>query len=196
MEIEDYRKRLNEIDDSIVDLLSERIRLSSLVGKYKREKGLEIFDSLREKEILKRLCVRGCEKDVGENFIKEVFNLILYNSKEIQKMSENVSFEEWSKLDLRVGEILEVEDIEGADKLYKLKIDLGTETRILVAGLKNFYTKNELEGKKCIVFVNLEPRVIRGIESKGMILAVVSDDKSEVKLLNPDGVVELGSRVS
>lgn len=107
-----------------------------------------------------------------------------------------VSFENWQKLDLRVAEILEVKNIEGADKLFKLKIDLGTETRILVAGLKSHYNKQELEGKRCIVFCNLEPRTIRGIESKGMILAAVNDDKSEVKLLQPDGVMVLGSKVS
>ena len=107
-----------------------------------------------------------------------------------------VSFSDWQKLDLRTAEILEVEDIEGADKLYKLKIDLGTETRTLVAGLKPYYTKDELEGKKIIVFCNLEPRTIKGIESKGMILAAVNDDHSEVKLLQPDGAIELGSRIS
>jgi len=109
---------------------------------------------------------------------------------------ETIKFQDWQKLDLRVGEILEVEDIEGADKLYKLKIDLGTETRILVAGLKGYYNKLELEGKRCIVFCNLEPRIIRGIESKGMVLASVNDDKSEVKLLQPDGVSSLGCKVS
>lgn len=109
---------------------------------------------------------------------------------------ENIKFSDWQKLDLRVGEILEVEDIEGADKLYKLKIDLGTETRTLVAGLKGYYTKQELEGKRVIVFCNLESRMIRGIESKGMVLATVNDDKSEVKLLQPDGVVELGGKVN
>ncbi len=107
-----------------------------------------------------------------------------------------VSFENWQKLDLRVAEILEVEAIEGADKLYKIKIDLGTETKILVAGLKPHYNKQELEGKRIIVFCNLEPRIIKGIESKGMILAAVNGDKSEVKLLQPDGIVELGSKVS
>jgi len=109
---------------------------------------------------------------------------------------ENVKYEDWQKLDLKVAEILEVENIEGADKLYKLKIDLGTETRTLVAGLKQFYTKDELEGKKCIVFTNLEPREIKGIESKGMILAVSNGDKSEVKLLSANGEIELGSKVS
>ncbi len=111
-------------------------------------------------------------------------------------MSEDVKFEDWMKLDLRVAEILEVEEIPGADRLYKLKIDLGTETRTLVAGLKQYYTKDELDGKKVIVFANLEAKEIKGIESKGMILAAVNDDKSEVKLLKCDGVLDAGSRVS
>jgi len=109
---------------------------------------------------------------------------------------ENISFSEWEKLDLRTAEILKAEDIPGADKLYKLTIDLGTETRTLVAGLKPYYTRDELENKKCIVFTNLQPRTIKGIKSQGMILAAVNDDHSEVKILQPDGVVELGSRVS
>ena len=109
---------------------------------------------------------------------------------------ENVSFEDWQKLDLRTAEILKVEEVEGADKLYKLKIDLGTETRTLVAGLKQYYTKEELEGKRCIVFTNLEPRTIRGVESQGMILAVSNGEKSKVKLLNANGEIELGSKVS
>ena len=67
----------------------------------------------------------------------------------------NTSFSDWEKLDLRNAEILEVEDIKGADKLYKLKIDLGTETRVLVAGLKKYYTKEELTGKRVIVFTNI-----------------------------------------
>lgn len=107
-----------------------------------------------------------------------------------------VSFSDWQKLDLRTAEILEVEDVQGADKLYKIKIDLGTETRFLVAGLKPYYTKQELEGKRIIVFTNLEPKTIKGIESKGMILAASNDDDSQVKLLQPDGVVPLGSGVS
>lgn len=109
---------------------------------------------------------------------------------------EDVKFDDWMKLDLRVAEILEVEEIEGADKLYKIKIDLGTETRELVAGLKPYYTKEELEGKRCIVFANLESKKIKGIESKGMVLAAVNVDKSEIKLIQPDGSIELGSKVS
>jgi len=112
---------------------------------------------------------------------------------------ENIQFNDWQKLDLKVGEILEIEDIKGADKLYKLKIDLGTEERTLVAGIKEFYTKDELKNKKCIVFTNLEPKTLRGVESKGMILAAVSYDskgnEEKVKLLEPDDDIEIGSKV-
>ena len=108
---------------------------------------------------------------------------------------ENVKFDDWQKLDLRVAEILEAEEVERADKLYKLKVDLGTETRILMAGLKQHYSKDDLRGKRCIVFTNLEPRTIRGVESKGMILAVSNGDHSEVKLIQTDGAVDLGNRV-
>ena len=112
---------------------------------------------------------------------------------------ENIQFNEWQNLDLRVGEILEIEDIEGADKLYKLKINLGAEKRTLVAGIKEFYSKEELKNKKCIVFTNLEPKKLRGVQSQGMILAAVSYDKEgneeKVKLLQPDSEIEIGSKV-
>jgi methionyl-tRNA synthetase len=107
-----------------------------------------------------------------------------------------ITFKDWSKLDLRVAEILEVEDIKGADKLLKLKIDLGTETRTLIAGIKQNYTKEELNGKRIIVLTNLEPKIMKGIESQGMLLAAVNGDHSKIKLLQPDGAIELGSKVS
>jgi methionyl-tRNA synthetase len=108
-----------------------------------------------------------------------------------------VSFNDWSKLDFRVGQIVEVEDIEGADKLYKLMIDVGSEIgkRTVCAGLKPYFSKEELKGKELILFVNLEPRKMRGIESQGMILAAVSDDESKIRLIQPDGEIEIGSRV-
>lgn len=112
---------------------------------------------------------------------------------------ENIEFNNWQKLDIRVGEILEIEDIKGADKLYKLIINLKTEKRTLVAGLKEFYSKDELKNKKCIVFTNLKPKTLRGVQSQGMILAAVSYDKEgneeKVKLLQPDSEIEIGSKV-
>jgi len=111
-------------------------------------------------------------------------------------MAEEVKFSEWLKLDLRVGKILSVEDHPNADKLYVIEVDLGAEKRKLVAGLKQHYKPKELVGKLCIVAVNLEPAVLRGIKSEGMILAAVSEDKTKVKLIKPDKDIEIGSRIS
>ncbi len=108
-----------------------------------------------------------------------------------------ISFSDWQKLDLRVGKILEVEDIEGADKLWKLTVDLGSEIgeRIVCAGIKQHYSKKELNGKKIILFVNLSPRKLMGIESQGMILAAVNEDESKIVLISPEKDIEIGSRV-
>ncbi|MBU0894502.1 MAG: methionine--tRNA ligase subunit beta [Nanoarchaeota archaeon] len=109
-----------------------------------------------------------------------------------------VSFDEWQKLDLRVGKIVKVEDIEGADKLYKFTIDLGKEIgqRIICAGIKEYYKKEELKDRKIVVFVNLSPRKLRGIESQGMILAASTEDHEEVILITPEKEIEVGSKIS
>lgn len=106
-----------------------------------------------------------------------------------------VEFNDWMNLELKVGEIVGVEDIEGADKLYKIEVDIGDEKTVVCAGLKPYYSKEELMNKKIILFVNLAPRKLRGIESKGMVLAAVNEDETKVSLLQPDADVEVGSRV-
>jgi len=113
---------------------------------------------------------------------------------EVYKM-ENITLDDFLKLDLRVAEIKACEDIQGADKLYKLTIDLG-ETREIVAGIKQYYTKEELVGKKIVIVANLEPRRLRGILSHGMLLAASSEDRSSVVLLTLDKDIPNGSKVS
>lgn len=108
-----------------------------------------------------------------------------------------VEFSDWEKLDLRVAEIIEVEEIEGADKLYKLTLDVGEiGERIVCAGLKQYYSREDLKGKKIIYFENLKPRVMKGIESQGMILAAVNKNHSEVVLISPESDIEVGSKIS
>jgi len=108
-----------------------------------------------------------------------------------------VSFDDWQKVDLRVGEIIKVEDIPGADKLYKLTVGLGDKIgkRTVCAGIKEHYSRKDLENKKIILFVNLAPRKIRGIDSQGMLLAAVNEDESKVILISPEKDIGLGSRV-
>ena len=87
-----------------------------------------------------------------------------------------ISFADFKKMELKVAKILEVEDIPGKDKLYKIKIDLGSEQRQIVAGIKPFYTKDELTGKNVIVVANLEPAVIAGVKSEAMLLAAKDNE--------------------
>ncbi len=133
---------------------------------------------------------------------KKIYNLPSETNKEKQsevknkKMGETIKFKEWQKLDLRVGKIINVQEHENADKLYILEVDLGSERRKLVAGLKPYYKPEELLGKLCVVFCNLEPAVIRGVKSEGMILAAVSEDSKHVVLLQPEKDIELGSKIA
>ncbi len=109
---------------------------------------------------------------------------------------DNITFDDFKKLDLRIGEIKAAEEITGADKLYKLTVDLGGETRELVAGIKLFYEKETLVGRQIVVLANLEPRVIRGITSHGMLLAASNEDKSSVVVLSPEKNIASGAKVS
>ena len=108
---------------------------------------------------------------------------------------DTITFDDFLKIELRVAQIRECEDIPGADKLYKLTIDMGEE-RTIVAGIKTHYTKEELVGKKIAIVANLEPRKLRGITSHGMLLAASADDKSSVVLLTVDKEIPNGSRIS
>ncbi len=107
-----------------------------------------------------------------------------------------IEFSDWEKIELRVAEIIGVEEIAGADKLWKLTLDAGSSgEKIVCAGLKKFYSADELKGKKVILFENLKPRMMRGIESSGMILAAVSEDESEVVLISPEKDIAVGSKI-
>jgi len=107
---------------------------------------------------------------------------------------ETVSYSDFAKLDIRVAKIISAEKHENADKLYKLKISLGSEERQLVAGIAEFYSPEELVGKQIIVIANLEPKVVRGLESQGMLLAA-EDSNGRVILLSPEKAIEEGSRI-
>lgn len=109
-----------------------------------------------------------------------------------EQKSDLISFSEFQKMDLRVGCVISAELIEGADRLLKLQVDLGSEKRQVVAGIAEHYKPEILIGKQVVVVVNLEPATIRNVESHGMILAA-SDDS--VVLVSPETNVPLGTQV-
>ena len=89
---------------------------------------------------------------------------------------EKIAIDDFMKIELRVAKIIEASEIEGADRLLKLQVDLGSEKRQLVAGIKKTYTPEELVGKHIVVVANLKPARLRGEESQGMLLAAQTDD--------------------
>ncbi|MCX5750988.1 MAG: hypothetical protein NT099_04920 [Candidatus Saganbacteria bacterium] len=110
----------------------------------------------------------------------------------------NINYDEFQKLELKVAEILEVEDLPGADKLYKLTVDCG-EKRVVIAGIKEHYTKEELLGMKIIVIANLEPREIKGVLSHGMLLAASAmgaDGAKRLSVLTLEKYIQNGAKVS
>jgi len=96
-------------------------------------------------------------------------------------------------MDLRVAKIIEVEKVEGSENLLKLQIDLGKEIRQIVAGIAKYYRPEDLIGKEIVVISNLEPKIIFGLESKGMLLA--ADNKGEPVLLIPEKEVPPGTKI-
>ncbi len=115
--------------------------------------------------------------------------------KEIMEGVTTINFDDFEKIDLRVAEIQKVEEIPKADKLYKLILNDGEDGRTICAGIKEFYSSKELKGKKIIIVANLKPRKLRGIESKGMLLAASNKDHTKVSLISPDQDIEVGSIV-
>ncbi len=112
-----------------------------------------------------------------------------------------INYDDFSKLDIRIGEIISVEIVENADKLLKLAVDVGEveengekHYRQILSGIREFFEDPQsLVGRKCPFLINLEPRVIRGFESQGMILAASSEES--FALLHPDREIEAGAKV-
>ncbi len=103
-----------------------------------------------------------------------------------------ISYEDFAKLDIRLGTVLAVEKIENADKLLKCTIDFGDYgTRIIVSGIAEWKTPEDLVGKQLPYIVNLAPRTLRGVESQGMLIA--ASDDSGVALLSPEREVPRGT---
>jgi methionyl-tRNA synthetase len=116
------------------------------------------------------------------------------NQQQESKKSEIV-YDDFAKLDLRIGTVTACEKVEKADKLLKLTIDLGDETRTIVSGIALHYKAEEMIGKQVVVVINLAPRKMKGIESQGMILTA-EDKDGKLRLLRPEEAVSPGASVS
>ena len=183
------KKVLFELKESILEI-------ARLLSAFIPETSEKIIKCLSAKKIVKaevlfkKIEMESPEKSkvIKESEIKKIEGII--------NMGDIVKYDDFAKLNLRVGTIKKVEDIEGADKLYKLEVEIGKDKRTICAGIKEHYKKDELKGKQIIVVVNLEPRKMRGVESNGMLLAAVSEDHKKVVLIGPEKKTDSGSKVS
>lgn len=109
-------------------------------------------------------------------------------------MKPAITYDDFSALDIRVATVVACEEIEGADRLYKVTLDAGElGERVVAAGIKAWYGAEDLVGRQVVYLANLEPRTLRGVESQGMILA--ASDEDEAQLLQTDKPVANGAEV-
>ena len=117
-------------------------------------------------------------------------------SQAAQPAGNLITFDDFAKVHLRVAKVLEAIEHPKADKLLLLKVDLGSEQRQIVAGIRGYYQPQDLVGRNVVVVANLQPRMMRGFESQGMILAGSSESRDKVIVVTVDGDLAPGSKVS
>jgi methionyl-tRNA synthetase len=133
-----------------------------------------LFSKIEDETIQKQL-----DKLIASKKANEAAN------KTVEPQKDTISFEDFTKLDIRVGTILEAEKMPKTKKLLKLKVDTGFDTRTIVSGIAESFTAEEVVGKKVTVLVNLAPRALRGVESQGMIL-MTENPEGKLVFVNPD----------
>lgn len=143
--------------------------------------------------LFQRIEVKKEQPKVEET--KKVENKDNKKNEKVQK-NDYITIDDLSKVELKVGQILEVSRVEKSDKLYKLTVDIGSEKRTIVSGLVNYYKEDELLNKQVVVVTNLKPAKLRGVESQGMLLAAGDDDVVKLLVLdNNAGTLENGANI-
>ncbi len=158
-----------------------------------------LFRKIEDEEVNRQVqkLKEASERQVGELAVageQEAKKMAAAAEKELASKSQIV-FEDFAKLDLKVGHILSAGKVEKADKLLKLEIDLGSERRTIVSGIALHFKPEEIIGKQVVVVANLAPRKMRGIESNGMIL-MAEDKDGRLHFVSPENAVGAGSGVS
>jgi methionyl-tRNA synthetase len=152
-----------------------------LAVNHKISKGELLFNKIEDSEIQAQLDKLEASRKANEAANKTV---------EVQK--ETISWEDFSKLDMRVGTILEAEKMPKTKKLLVLKVDTGIDVRTIVSGIAESFSAEEVIGKRVTVLVNLAPRALRGVESQGMIL-MTEDEHGNLVFVNPDDAKEVNN---
>ena len=113
----------------------------------------------------------------------------------IMPQKNTIEFEDFIKVDIRVGKVIEAENIPKSDKLLKLKVDTGIDQRTILSGISKFYSPDDILNKKVMVLINLKARKMMGIESQGMLL-LAEDSDGKLSLMQPDSDISNGAVVA
>lgn len=152
-----------------------------------------LFRKIEDTEVTAQ--VEKLKAKAAKNKMEQDNNTPTEAAKTIAPVKEAIQFDDFAKLDLRIGTITSAEKVEKADKLLKLEVDLGFEKRTIVSGIALHFAPEDIVGKQVTVVANLAPRKMRGIESQGMIL-MAEDSAGKLHFMMPEGGVEPGSGVS
>jgi methionyl-tRNA synthetase len=155
-----------------------------LPATHQVNKAALLFSKIEDKEIEAQVEKLAATKVANEQ-----------ENKVTEPQKETIEFEDFTKLDIRVGTILEAEKVAKTKKLLKLKVDVGIDTRTIVSGIAESFSPEEIIGLQVAVLVNLAPRKIRGVESQGMILMTDTPD-GKLAFVAPEKVVKNGQEVS
>ena len=146
-----------------------------------------LFRKIEDEEITKQI------EKLKNNLVKSIMSEQVSN--EVENSKSEITFDDFAKIDLKIGTIVAAEKVEKADKLLKLQVDLGTEIRTIVSGIALHFSAEDIVGKQVTVVTNLAPRKMRGIESNGMIL-MAEDKLGKLYFVSPTTVIDNGSGVS
>ena len=180
-----------KIDDTEVAEQVEKLKIKSTKIKMEKEKAMPAKEEATEPS--KEGLINPAEGVKPENDNSSVNPLLASGGREAGK--PEITFDDFAKIDLKVGTILSAEKVAKADKLLKLEVDMGFEKRTIVSGIALHFAPEDIVGKQVVVVANLAPRKMRGIESNGMIL-MAEDKAGKLHFISPAAVIDSGSGVS
>ena len=179
-------KRLNSILSTEQRNWNEAGQLDLLSSNHELNKASLLFEKIEDKDV---------EAQVTKLMETKKMNEAAENTPDLPALKDEIVFDDFLKMDLRVGEIKTAEKVEKSNKLLKFSVNMGIETRTILSGVAKHFTPDEMVGKKVTVMANLAPRKIMGIESQGMLLFAENPD-GKLVAVSPGDDAENGARIA
>src|SRR5262245_18005599 len=182
------------LDGAVTGVRLSELQWSDQLSGRTMRGGAALFPRLDSKEVFKKLDAAVAGKEVAP--VQPVQSAQPATpAKAGSELAATITIDDFAKVDLRVGTVVEAERVKGADKLLRLVVDLGFEKRQVLAGIAKAYEPEKLVGRKVVVVANLQPRKLRGLESNGMIVAASLGEDDAPVLVGFTEQVQNGARL-